>query len=154
MFAITLGFANLLVASLVVGAMFGAWLMLNPRGLDGPRYVVLHQQGIRTLNTALPALGAATFVLTLAAAAMARRDGPRLALLVVAAIGFLAAGVITRRLNQPINRQVMTWSTAAPPAEWTRLRDTWWRWHVARLLCGLGGLSGLILADVLRGAGS
>jgi hypothetical protein len=154
MLAMTISFANLFIASLVVGAMFGVWLFFNPKGLDGPRYVVLHQQGIRTLNTAMPALGAATIVLTGAAAVMASGDGGRLALMVAAAIAFLAVGAITRLFNQPINRVVMTWSTATPPPEWTRLRDTWWRWHIARLVCGLGGLSGLILAELLRGAAS
>ena len=151
MLAMTINFANLFLASLVIGAMFGVWLFFNPKGLDGPRYVVLHQQGIRTMNTAMPALGAVTIALTAAAAVMARGDGERLALLVGAAIAFVAAAAITRLVNQPINLVVMTWSTATPPPEWTRLRDTWWRWHVARLICGLGGLAGLILAELLRG---
>ncbi len=151
MLAMTINFANLFLASLVIGAMFGVWLFFNPKGLDGPRYVVLHQQGIRTMNTAMPAFGAATIVLTAAAAVMVRGDDERLALMVGAAIAFLAVGAITRFVNQPINLVVTTWSTATPPPEWTRLRDTWWRWHVARLVCGLGGLAGLILAELLRG---
>lgn len=154
MLAMTINFANLFLASLVIGAMFGVWLFFNPKGLDGPRYVVLHQQGIRTMNKAMPALGAVTIALTAAAAVMARGDGERLALLVVAAIAFVAAAAITRLVNQSINLIVMTWSTATPPPEWTRLRDTWWRWHVMRLLCGLGGLSGVILAELLPVAAS
>ena len=134
--------------------MFGVWLFFNPQGLDGPRYVVLHQQGICTMNTAMPVLGAATIALTIAAAVIARGDSERLALLVGAAIAFMAAAAITRFGNQPINQVVKSWSMAMPPPEWTRLRDTWWRWHVVRLVCGLSGLAGLILAELLRGAAS
>jgi uncharacterized membrane protein len=154
MFAMTISFANLFLASLVIGAMFGVWLFFNPRGVDAPRYVVMHQQGIRTMNTAMPALGAVTIVLTAVAAALARGDNERLALMVGATIAFVAVAAITRLVNQPINLVVMTWSTATPPHEWTHLRDTWWRWHVVRLVCGLGGLAGLILAELLRGTAS
>ena len=154
MLAMTLSFANVFLASLVIGAMFGVWLFFNPKGLDGPRYVVLHQQGIRTMNTAMPALGAVTIALTIAAAVMARGDGERLALLVGAVVAFVAVAAITRFGNQPINLVVKSWSAATPPPEWTRLRDTWWRWHVVRLVCGLGGLSGVILAELLHGATS
>jgi len=150
MLALTLSFANLLLASLVVGAMFGVWLIFNPKGLDGQRYVVLHQQAIRTMNTAMPALGAVTIALTLAAAAMARADRERLALIVGAAGAFLAVAAITRFANQPINAVVASWPAATPPADWTHLRDSWRRWHIVRLACGLAGLAGLILADLPR----
>jgi len=148
MLATLIGFLNLLLASLLTGAMFGVFLAFNPRGLDGPHYVQLQQQGIRTLHPALPALGAATIVVTVLAAAMARQDGVRLSLLAAAAIGFLAAGLITRFLNQPINSVVRGWSAATPPAQWMQLRDKWWRWHVTRLVCGIGGLCSLILANI------
>ena len=154
MLTITIGFANLFLASLVIGAMFGVWLFFNPKGLDGPRYLVMHHQGIRTMNRAMPALGAATIVLTTAAAVMAHGDGERLALLIGSVIAFLAVAAITRLVNQPINLVVKTWTTATPPPEWTRLRDTWWRWHIVRLVCGLVGLSGVILAELLRRAAS
>ena len=141
-------FFDLLLAALLTGAMFGVFLVFNPKGLDGPLYVRLQQQAVRTLNTAMPVLGAATIAVTIAAAILARNDGVRFKLLVAGALGFVAAGLITRFLNQPINAVMMTWSAAAPPADWTELRDAWWRWHIARLLCGVGALSALILASL------
>ena len=152
MIAIVIGCADLLCASLLVGAMFGIWLILNPRGLTAAQYVALQQQAIRTLNAAMPSLGAATVAVTVGAAVMARQDPARVAMLAAASLGFLAAGLITRFINQPINAVVMTWSPATPPADWTRLRDSWWRWHVVRLLCGLSGL--LLLAWVAVTGGS
>lgn len=98
----------------------------------------------------MPALGAATILVTIIAAVLGRDDRTRLGLLIAAVVCFVVAGVTTRFVNQPINRIVMTWRTDAPPMNWTRLRDEWWRWHLVRLVAGLGGLSLLIAATLKR----
>jgi hypothetical protein len=146
MLAATVNFGALLLAALLVGSIFGAWLVFNPAGLEGPTYVAQQQLAIRTLNTALPALGGVTILLTIAAAALARADRTRLALFAAAALCFIVAGLITRFLNQPINAIVITWSPAAPPANWMALRDDWWRWHGLRLAIAIFGLAALIAA--------
>ena len=153
MFPTMIDFADVLLAALLVGVMFGIWLTFNPAGLTARVYITLQQQAIRTLNNVMPVLGAVTILLTvLAAAAIVRRgDSTRFGLLAVAAVCFLTGGLITRFLNQPINAIVITWHTDAPPANWTRMRDEWWRWHLARLSAGLGGLSLLIAAILQRG---
>ena len=149
--ALIVDFANLLLASLLVGATFGVWLVFNPAGLGANVYVALQQQGIRTLNVAMPALGAATALVTVTSAVLGREDRTRVLLLLAAVVCFVAAGLITRFLNQPINAIVMTWAVDAPPANWTQLRDEWWRWHLMRLIAGLAGLSLLIAATLRRG---
>jgi hypothetical protein len=151
MLSATIDFTNLLLAALLVGAMFGVWLFLNPAGLDAGLYVALQQQAIRGGDKAMPALGAVTIVVTMIAAVLGRGDRTRLGLLIAAIVCFVVAGLTTRFLNQPINRIVMTWSTDAPPLNWPGLRDEWWRWHLVRLFAGLGGLSLLITAAVKRG---
>jgi uncharacterized membrane protein len=151
MISAVIDFADVLLAALLVGAMFGVWLMLNPARRAASLYITLHQQGVRTLNTPLPALGAVIVILTIAAAAVARDEGARFTLLVATVICFVAAGLITRFLNQPINTIVITWNSDAPPANWTELRDEWLRWHLIRFLLGLGGLSLLIGATLRLG---
>ena len=145
-------FANLFLAALVAGATFGVWLAFNPNGLDGPTYIALQQQGIRGMNVAMPVLGLMTLIATIATAILARDDRSQLALLIAAGVLFLAGGLITRFLNQPINAIVTTWSPAAPPSDWLMLRDAWWRWHIARTVLALAGLSLLIVAALMRGA--
>lgn len=151
MTATVIDFTDLLLAALLAGTVFGAWLMMQPGGLDAATYVIQQQNGIRTLNNVMPALGALTILMTLAAAFLARDDRARLILLIAAAVCFLAAGLITRFCNQPINAVVMTWTANSPPATWTQLRDEWWRWHVARLVLSLIALS-LTIAAALRRA--
>jgi Domain of unknown function (DUF1772) len=150
MFALITNFANLLFASLLVGAMFGVQLFMNPAGLTAASYIVLQQQGIRKFNNKLPVLGAATILVTIGAAMLARTDGRRVYLLSAAAVCFIAAGLVTRFLNQPLNAVVMTWRAETYPLDWTTLRDEWWRGHMVRLASGLLGLSLVIAAALMR----
>jgi uncharacterized membrane protein len=151
MFTLLIDFANLLLAALVVGALFGVSLFLNPAGLDAHSYVSVQQQGIRTMNRLMPALGAVTILLTTIAALLGREDRGRFSLLIGAMVYFATIGFVTRFWNQPINGIVMTWRADLPPSNWTELRDQWWRWHLFRLATGLVGLSLLIVATLQRG---
>jgi hypothetical protein len=68
--------------------------------------LTLHQQAIRTLNRSLPAVGAFTSLVTVAAAVLVRDNQTRFWLLIVAFVCFLAAGLITQFRNQRINALV------------------------------------------------
>jgi hypothetical protein len=142
-------FADLLLAGLLTGAIFGAFLIMSPAGLDATTYVIQQQNGIRALNGIMPLLGALTIIFTLAAAFAASGDPLRMNLLFAAAAALIVVGLFTRFLNQPINAVVMTWNANSPPADWTALRDAWWRWHLVRLVLGLASFS-LIIAAALR----
>lgn len=151
MLSAMIDFTNVLLAALMVGTLFGVWLVFNPAGLDARLYVELQQQGIRALHPAMPALGIATMLVTVVSAVLGRGDRTRLGLLIAAVVCFVAVGAIARFLNQPINGIIKTWRSDAPPADWMRLRDEWWRWHLVRLVSGLGGLSLLVAAALKRG---
>lgn len=152
MLVTTVAFLTSLLAALTAGAMFGVWLGRNPRGLAVDAYIAQQQHLIRAMNVAMPALGAATTVMTLVDAAIVRDDRMRLALLLASAACFAAAGLVTRLCNQPINTIVMTWSVDAVPPVWEQLRDRWWRWHTARTASGIAGLC-LSIAASLAAAG-
>lgn len=145
-----LRFVLVLLMSLLVGTMFGTWVGYNPSGLSPSAYVEQQQNAIRSLNTLMPATGATCTLLTLALAFLAKGDPPVRYLYVAAAALLIFAAVVTRFSNQPINEVVMTWSAQAPPLDWPRLRDEWWRWHVARTLAGLGALALTVLAVLGR----
>jgi uncharacterized membrane protein len=149
MFSTIIEFVDVLLAALLAGSMFCVWLIFNPEGLSASAYITLQQQAIRTLNQSMPALGAVTILVTSTAAVLARSDRGKLMLLIAAVFCFVVAGLMTRFLNQPINSIVKTWNSDAPPANWTSLRDAWWRWHILRSLAGIGGL-GLVIAAVLK----
>ena len=141
-------FASLLLTSLLVGTMFGIWLGFNPAALSASAYVELQQNAIRALNLSLPVLGLVCIVLTASLAVLIKHDQRTRYLLVAAVVCLVAAGLITRFANQPINAVVITWSPQAPAANWAELRDTWWYWHVVRTIAGVAALALALLAAV------
>jgi uncharacterized membrane protein len=145
-------FASLVLAALMVGAKFAVCLLFNPAGLDATTYVTHQQWGIHVLHPRMPVLGIATALAILVTALLSRDDRAHLTLLLVAAGLFIAAGLITRLLNIPINAVMLTWSPQAPPADWAQLRDAWWRWHLLRFGVGLAALCLLILAALRQRA--
>lgn len=148
---VIIDFADLLFAGLLTGAIFGVFLVMRPAGLDATTYVIQQQNCIRALNSIMPLLGGVTILLTIAAAFAVRGDPLRMNMLFVAAAALIVVGLVTRFLNQPINAVVMTWSASSPPADWTVLRDAWWRWHLVRLGLALMALSLIIAAALRRG---
>ena len=154
MLHVIVDFVNLFLSALLVGAMFCVWLVFNPAQLDASHYIILQQQGIRTLHPAMPQLGALTILMTFASAALARENKMRMSLLIGTALLFIISGLITRFANMPINAIVRGWNSAAPPDRWTALRDAWWRWHCWRLCSALAGFVLLVIATLARRSSS
>lgn len=147
------GFANVMMVALVAGSVFGIWLGYDPAGLSATTYVEQQQHAIAALNFAMPVLGAIAIALTLVSAGLNRTHPRTLMLLLVTVACLIAAGLVTRFGNQPINAVVMTWSAASPPSDWTQLRDTWWHWHIVRTLAMVVALGLILVADPIRRQG-
>lgn len=139
-------FALVMLLALLVGTTFGIWIGYNPAGLSALAYVEQQQNAIRSLNSLLPIMGAACIVLALALAFLSKGDSRSRYLLVTAAALMIAAALVTRFANQPINAVVITWSAQAPAANWAQLRDEWWQWHIVRSLAGIAALALVVVA--------
>jgi hypothetical protein len=137
--------ANLMVLGLLAGAMFGIWRGYDPAAYSAATFLEVHQGAVRGLNFLLPAMGAAGILLAIGLGVRSRRH--RRVVLGYAAVAVLAvaAGIVTRTVNQPINDLVMTWTPDAVPADWTGLRDRWWTWHIVRLALSIAAEVVLIL---------
>lgn len=136
---------GLLLISLITGSMFGIWRGYNPASFSPATFVEMHQGAVRGLNSLLPAMGLACMVTVVALSWLGRGTAQSFWLYGAAAAAMIAAGLITRFANQPINAIVMTWG-ATPPEGWQALRDSWWTWHLARLAAGVGAEVLLIAA--------
>ncbi|KQW78999.1 hypothetical protein ASC89_11870 [Devosia sp. Root413D1] len=124
---------SLLLVGLLAGSMYGIWFGYDITRYSPTSFVEVHQGAVRGLNTLLPLMGLAAIVMVVVLAVLARQRPTVLMLYGAAALGLVAAGLITRLLNQPINDAVMGWSADALPTDWETLRNSWWSWHAARL---------------------
>ena len=136
----------LVLLSLVAGSMFGTWRGYDITTYSAATFVDVHQGTVRGLNMLLPAMAAGALALVLLLAVVARGRQATMGLYLATALAIIAGGAITRLLNQPINDQVMEWTQATIPANWTILRDSWWNWHQARLAFTFGAQLLLIAA--------
>ncbi len=139
-------FVLLLLMSLLIGTMFGIWVGFNPASLSAGAYVEQQQNAIRSLNILLPLLGAVCILLAGILAVISKENPRRRYLLIAAVACLLAAGLVTRFANQPINSVVAAWNAQAPAANWMDLRDTWWQWHIVRTVAGIAALCLTLLA--------
>ena len=136
----------ILLISLILGTVFGIWRGYDPAGLSASTYVEMQQGAIRGLNVLLPVLGLAT-LMAVAALTVLSRDRPAVLCLYASALAAIAvAGAVTRFGNQPINDQIMHWTTSAMPTDWTAVRDEWWNLHLVRLAASFIGEVMLIAA--------
>ena len=143
----------LMLMGLVAGATFGIWAGYNPVDYPAESFVLVHQGAVRGLNTLLPSIGLASMLLVLALAWLGRGNPAALRFYGVALLLMVAAGLLTRFGNQPINALVMGWNPSAPPEDWAALRDRWWMLHSLRTLISVGALALLTQAVLSDHAG-
>ncbi len=142
---------DIMIVALLAGTVFGVWRGYDPAGYSPAAFLEIHQGAVRGLNTLLPAMGAAAILLTGVLAWSARGTPLPFRFYLVAMVAMIAAGLVTRFGNQPINATVMTWTAGAMPSGWEELRDTWWRWHMIRVgvtTAALAVLVAAVMADV------
>jgi len=144
-----LQFGAALLFALVAGSVFGIWRGYDPSGFTAAAFVEMHQGSVRGLNVLLPGLALVSIVLTIALGWFARGKGAVLWLYVGAVALMIAAGLVTRFVNQPINGEVMSWTAESVPANWMELRSTWWNWHVLRTGLSVGAFALLLAAIIL-----
>lgn len=144
-------FAQLLGYALLVGFMAMVQWSLVPaqNQLDATAYTVLEQGMNRTLEWLTATLLILTTAASLLVAARLHRDGGRARLLGWVAFAVIAAMVTsTLLINAGANFAIDTWDPAAPPADWTALRDRWELGHAIRSYLGLAGLAAALAAAV------
>jgi len=99
-------------------------------------FIQLQQIIHQIFQRMMPPLVVAAVLGTLTWTMLLRADGPVIAfwLLVSASLGLLVAAILTRAINIPINQQLMTWDSKAPPREFSEVWGRWERIHSIRTI--------------------
>ncbi|GAB4022818.1 anthrone oxygenase family protein [Spirosoma koreense] len=145
-------FVALLLLLLVVGVFWGVWLALSRSYQVFSVDELAHIARVVVANLAVPMrLLSMTCVASLAVVAWlfpAKKSTAFYLLLGSIGLIVLALG-ITVAVEVPINNQVITWTSATAPANWTALRDRWQWFNVIRVVASLTGF-GLFATAILR----
>jgi Anthrone oxygenase len=136
-------FAALLLTALSMGVHFGTWLTERPlrRTQSGALFIEVHQERDRVAARVMPILGTAALVFLALATFLMRAAPAAFALSLAGLVLCIGDALVTAFVNVPINREMQGWQPGAPPAEWSRLRDRWERFHSVRTLLIVSGFA-------------
>jgi len=137
-------FVNLFVVAAIAGSFFAIRFGYSPtmRALSPVPYTQVQQGIAATLRLRVPiamAVALATSLAVLVLHGEVESSGFFLTLIGFATM--LVAAVASVIVNQPIEREVLTWDPKGPPANWFVFRDRWEQFHTLR-----AGLAALALA--------
>ena len=130
-------FLNIIIAALLAGTSFGIWMGFNPLNLSPSTYIEQQQNMIRALNTLMIILVFGATVITIISAILQRDDKQTFIPLLIASLFFIACILISRFGNQPINNEIIKWTSATLPGNLSELRDKWWSFHIIRTISEL-----------------
>jgi uncharacterized protein YacL len=130
-------FLNIIIAALLAGTSFGIWMGFNPLNLSPSTYIEQQQNMIRALNVLMITLVFSATVITIISAILQRGDKQAFIPLLIASLFFIACLIISRFGNQPINNEIMTWTSGTLPGNLSELRDKWWNFHIMRTIAEL-----------------
>ena len=145
-------FATLLLFSLVTGVFWGTWFSLSRSMAEITPGTFLEVGRLMIANLGGPMSGLMPLTLLSAlvlCVLLFRGRQPRASLLAGAALVLMAiALVITLVVNVPIDRQIVSWTTAALPPDWRAIRDRWEFYHGLRTVVSLAGLACLFASTL------
>lgn len=130
-------FLNIIVSALLAGTSFGIWVGFNPLNLSPSTYIEQQQNMIRALNFLMIALVFSATIITIISAVLQRGDKQVFIPLLIASLFFIACVVISRFGNQPLNNEIMKWTSGIIPSNFSELRDKWWTFHIIRTIAEL-----------------
>jgi hypothetical protein len=143
-------FLNIIIAALLAGTSFGIWMGFNPLNLSPSVYIEQQQNMIRALNVLMITLVFSATILTIISAILQRGNKQAFIPLLFASLFFISCIIISRFGNQPINNEIMTWTSGTVPGNLSELRDKWWSFHIMRTIAELIALCLVTWTSIIK----
>jgi len=143
-------FLNIIIAALLAGTSFGIWMGFNPLNLSPSVYIEQQQNMIRALNVLMITLVFSATIITIISAILQRGNKQAFIPLLFASLFFISCIIISRFGNQPINNEIMTWTSGTVPGNLSELRDQWWTFHIIRTISELIALCLVTWTSIIK----
>ena len=129
-----------LLAGILVGTGMAAF---TAKALPSTAWVMRFQLENRLFAKAMPPLMLGT-LLALMATGMLSRGASRF-LFVTSIVLMVLVFVVTVAFEVPLNKEMQSWTAAAPPSHWQQIRDLWLQRHLLRTIAaGMAFVAALI----------
>ena len=116
-------FLNIIIAALLAGTSFGIWMGFNPLNLSPSTYIEQQQNMIKALNVLMITLVFSATIITVISAILQRGNKQAFIPLLFASLFFISCIIISRFGNQPINNEIMKWTSGTLQGNLSELRD-------------------------------
>ena len=143
-------FLNIIIAALLAGTSFGIWMGFNPLNLSPSLYIEQQQNMIRALNILMITLVFSATIITIISAILQRGNKQAFIPLLFASLFFISCIIISRFGNQPINNEIMTWTSGTVPGNLSELRNQWWTFHIIRTISELIALCLVTWTSIIK----
>jgi hypothetical protein len=136
----------IIATSVLAGAVMATWLVELSLGSSGTPWTEYHQATAPAYTVVLPSIGGLALIAALTALLASWRDPHRRLLL--CAVAFLLIGLtVTAGVHFPINDEIASWQSTAPPTDWGQTRDRWLLAHAGRTSFLIASLVLLVIAS-------
>jgi uncharacterized membrane protein len=142
---------SIVLSALTAGMFYGPWIALSRsmKTFAPEVFLAIVDRMNRNMAPVMTVLLPAALLSIIPVLLMSYREYSRVFYLNAAAFAlFIAALIVTVFVEVPIVEQIVTWKVSTLPGNWRELRDRWMRFHVIRVVAGLGSLVLLVVAVI------
>jgi uncharacterized membrane protein len=142
--ALVLEVIGVCLLGIMAGFFFAFAVDVAPamENLDAAAYVTAQQwinRVVRNITFGVVYFGSTVFPFLAAGAVFWSGSRARaIAWLAIAVAYFLAVFWVTRTVNVPINNELASWQSSAPPSNWQHARDAWNQSNLVRTVAAVG----------------
>jgi uncharacterized membrane protein len=142
---------SIVLSALTAGMFHGPWVALSRsmRSFTPEVFLAIVDRMNRNMAPVMTVLMPATLLSIVPVLLMSYREYSKVFYLNAAALGlFLIALAVTVFIEVPIVEEIVKWTVPTLPGNWQKLRDRWMRFHVIRVVAGLGSVVLLVVAVI------
>jgi uncharacterized membrane protein len=142
---------SIVLSALVAGMFHGPWIALSRsmKTFTPEVFLAIVDRMNRNMAPVMTVLMPATLLSIIPVLLMSYGAYSRIFYLNAAALVlFIVALAVTVFIEVPIVEEIVKWTVPTLPGNWQELRDRWMRFHVIRVVAGLGSLVLLVIAAI------
>lgn len=142
---------SIVLSALTFGMFHGPWVALSRsmKTFQPDVFLAIVDRMNRNMAPVMTVLMPATLLAMIPVLLMSFHKQPMTLYLNAAALTlFILALLVTVFIEVPIIEEIVTWTASTLPENWQQLRDRWTKFHIIRVVAGLGSFVLLVIGAI------